>query len=73
MGKLTERIEVQVSEEAKHSLIALAAARRMTLSEYVRKIIYRSVFGELQIMQVALDASDPPTISRGIPGIHRDE
>lgn len=69
-GKLVERIELHVSEPLKNGLTALAAARGLTVSQFVRRICNREVFGELSILRTMYRTEGPPTIG-GIEGKSR--
>lgn len=68
-GKLSERIEVLVSEPLKEGMSALAAARGMTVSEFARYLLNNHVFGGLSILRAMYRQDGPPTIS-GIPDKH---
>lgn len=50
-GKLTERLDVPLSEETAEAVIALAAMAGMSKSEYARSIIERAVYGDLAMLR----------------------
>ncbi len=50
-GKLTDRLDVPVSEELKDAVIALAAVAGVPKAEYVRGIIERAVYGDLSLLR----------------------
>jgi len=50
-GKLVARIDVPVSEELEHGVIALAALPGIPKAEMVRMILERHVFGELSMVR----------------------
>jgi len=50
-GKLTERLDVPLSEETAEAVIALAAVAGVSKSEFARNIIERAVYGDLAMLR----------------------
>lgn len=46
-GKLTQRLDIPVSEELNEAVIALATIAGVSKAEWLRDLIERAVFGEL--------------------------
>lgn len=55
-GKRNERLETVVPLAVKDDFTALERLRRKTVSEYLREVVLRHVYGELAHMQRLIDA-----------------
>lgn len=56
-GKLTAKLDVQISEDLNESLIALAKLRGFSnRSEYVRDLLHRCVYGEMDALRLKIRA-----------------
>jgi hypothetical protein len=50
-GKLTQRFDVPVSEELNEAVIALATIEGISKAEWLRRLIERTVWGELSMLR----------------------
>ena len=50
-GKLTQRFDVPVSEELNEAVIALATIEGISKAEWLRRVIERTVWGELSMLR----------------------
>lgn len=54
-GKLTKHLDVMISEDMEESLIVLAKIKGyQNRSEYVRELVHRHIYGELDALKMAL-------------------
>ncbi len=56
-GKLTQRLDVPVSEQTEHDVIGLAVALGIPKSELCRQIIERALYGEMNLLRKATRAA----------------
>jgi hypothetical protein len=50
-GKLSRRLDIPVSEELEDAVIALATLEGVPKAEYVRRVLERSLFGDLSMLR----------------------
>lgn len=73
-GKLTERLDIPVSEELSDAIVALAVVAGMSRAEYARALLERAVWGEMSMLRRLARApapgrwDEPPSNDRGQGG-----
>lgn len=56
-GKLDRRLDVMISEDLEESLIVLAKVKGyQNRSEYVRELLHRHCYGEMEALRLAVHA-----------------
>lgn len=57
-GKKDQRLDILVSEELLDAIITMATLRRMSKSEFVRRVLEKTMFGEFVVMKRVDDQQD---------------